>query len=131
MSAIHKMEGDLTTGQLSGIFAEAQNTIDEHVAKVIKETAGKIAATQKSWVPKRTGKTQRSIKATGPGGAPFTKTTLEAEIGPTWFVGKLLELGTSTMAPQPFVEGSSDPHLTEHIKKVQKAMTTGALKGIA
>lgn len=124
-----KMEGDLSTDQLAKILHEAGNSIDEFVAPVIKNTAGKIADTQRAHVAKRSRKTEKSIKVTGPNGSPLGKKTVEAEIGPTFFVGKLLELGTSNMAPRPFVEGSSEPHMAQHVKDVETAAVK-ALKGL-
>ena len=129
MSAIHKLEGDLTTAELAKILDKAGDTIDAHVSPVILNTAHKIEATQKERVAVRTGKTRDSIKVTGPGGAAFTEKTVEAEIGPTFFVGKLVELGTSTMAPRPFVGGSPDPHMAQHEKDMQAAALK-ALKGL-
>lgn len=124
-----KMEGDLSTDQLAKILHDAGNSIDEHISPVIKKTADKIADTQRARVAKRSRKTEKSIKVTGPQGAAFGKKTLEAEIGPTFFVGKLLEVGTSNMAPRPFVEGSPEPHMAQHVKDIETAAVK-ALKGL-
>lgn len=121
---------EITIGDLSHILKNAEKLIDKEIAPVVKRTALAIAETQRATVKRRSGRTADSIKATGPNGAPFNATTTTAEIGPTWFVGKLLELGTSHSAPQPFVAQSADPHMDAHLKGVQDATVNGALKGL-
>lgn len=121
---------EITAAQLEQILRNAGRTADEFVAPVVKATAMKAKATQQQLVRKRSRKTERSIKATGPDGAPFGKRTIEAEIGPTWYVGRLLELGTSHSAPYPFIAGSLDPHMAEHQRQVGDAVMKGALRGL-
>lgn len=117
----------MVTGQTIGLtelqqsLANASRNIEADSARIVQDTARKIAATQRRLVAKRSHKTERSIRATGPRGRPFTPTTTEAEIGPTWFVGRLLEYGTVHMTPRPFVEHSADPHMAEHRRKLAQA----------
>lgn len=123
------MSGTISLSQVSAALRSAERDADKFLAPVIKDTAEKIAGTQRATVARHSGKTAGSIKVTGPKGQPLGETTVEAEIGPTWFVGRLLEYGTSKTAPQPFVEGSYAPHEAAHVKAVQAAMvrSLGAL----
>lgn len=122
---------EISLAELEQTLHHAAAVIDECVAPVIKATAMKAADTQRDRVRKRSRRTEKSIKATGPDGAPFTKTTTEAEIGPTRFVGRLLELGTAHSEPYPFVEDSLDPHMAQHQREVLDAATVGALRKLA
>lgn len=119
---------EITPAQLEQALNSAAAHIDEHLAPVIKATAMKVADTQRALVRKRSGRTEKSIRASGPDGAPFGSRTIEAEIGPTYYVGRLLELGTAHSPPFPFVAESLDPHLDQHRRDVAAAATTGALK---
>lgn len=121
---------EITLGELKGYFDTAAKTIDQEVAKAVKATALEVAETQRQTVPVNTGRTQKSIKASGPNGAPFTATTVEAEVGPTWYVGRFIEKGTTTQPPRPFVSSSYEPHAQAHEARISAAMTTGALKGL-
>lgn len=118
---------EITLTQLANGFRVAEATVDAHVAKVVKRTAMKVRQTQRENVPKLTGKTRDSIQATGPNGAPFGPKTNDFEVGPTWFVGRLIELGTAMKGPRVFVANSLDPHLAAHHKEVADAVTDGAL----
>lgn len=122
---------EISLGQLELMCRLAGKTIDEVTAPVIKETALRVKATQEERVPYATGKTKRSIRATGPEGAQFTKATTEALVGPTWWVGMLLERGTATRAPRPFVAGSADPHMAGHRERILKAVMRESFKGMA
>lgn len=121
---------DMTLAELKQTLHDAERTIDHHVAKVIRATAIEVAATQKAAVPVKTGKTRRSIKATGPDGGRFTATTLEAEVGPTWWVGRMIEHGTVKIPPRVFVANSVEPHRVEFEKEMSSAMTDGALEAL-
>lgn len=120
---------EITLAELEQSLRRAAN-VDVHLASVIKDTAMRVAATQRSTVKVASGKTRDSIRATGPGGAPFTPTTVEAEIGPTWFVGALMERGTSLVPPHPFVSNSLDPHL-DHLNAGVRAAIDKSLGRLA
>jgi hypothetical protein len=111
----------ITLGQLEHALASASRDIDKFVAPVVQRTAGKVAGTQRANVRKRSGKTARSIRATGPDGAAFGPLTVEAEIGPTWFVGRLIETGTVNQAPHVYVASSFEPHRAQHQAEVLDA----------
>lgn len=121
---------NISLGELETICRLAGRDIDRIIAPVVKETAYKVRKTQYAACPKRSGRTKRSIRATGPGGRWFTPTTVEAEVGPTWWVGRLLESGTVRMAPRPFVSTSYEPHRADHEKRLIDAVVYGALKGL-
>lgn len=120
----------LTVNELETILRLAGADVDRVVAPVIKATAYKVAKTQRQLCPKRSGKTRRSIRASGPRGRWFNATTTEAEIGPSWWVGRLLETGTVRMAPRPFVGPSFEPHRADHERRLIDAVVYGALKGL-
>jgi hypothetical protein len=113
---------DLTLEQLEALLRSAGKNVDEVVGPIVGATAQKVKATQEDHVPVDTGRTKKSIKATGPKGTPLTKKSLEAEVGPTWYVGRLLELGTATRGPRVFVADSLDPHLASHSKATLDAV---------
>jgi HK97 gp10 family phage protein len=106
---------------LAVMFANARKAIDIEQAKVVKRTAHLIAATQRATVAKRSRRTSRSIKVTGPKGRRLGPTSLEAEIGPTHFVARFLEFGTVKMLPRPFVAASADPHMERHCREMADA----------
>jgi HK97 gp10 family phage protein len=116
--------------QLEQICRIAGQDIDKITAPIIRKTAAKVRETQKANVPVRSGRTRDSITASGPDGAPFTPTTTVAEIGPTWWVGRLIEQGTSRQPPRPFVRPSIDPHLDAHEAEVLEAVMRKSLKGL-
>lgn len=105
------MSGDISLTQLADELGAAVHRIDKATSPLVKSTIEKAADTQRQTVAKRSGKTMRSIRATGPNGSAFKDDTLEGEAGPTWFVGRLLETGTANTRPQPFVSTSLDPHI--------------------
>lgn len=117
----------ISLGELEATLRDAANLVDTAVAPVVRATANKMADTQRSTVTVRTGRTRDSIKATGPNGTPFTPTTIEAEVGPTWFVGKFEELGTVNRPPRPFVATSYEPHRAAHEQAVLGAVASRAL----
>jgi hypothetical protein len=121
---------DLSLGQLELAWRQAARDIDREIATEVRATAAKVADTQRATVPVHTGRTRDSIKATGPDGAPLTPTSTEAEIGPTWFVGGLIETGTATQAPRPFVGPSYAPHRADHERRVLDAGVRAALRGL-
>jgi HK97 gp10 family phage protein len=122
---------EITVAELERSLRNAAKTIDREISTAIKTTAEGIRETQRSLVPVASGQTRKSIKVSGPNGARWTPTTVEAEIGPTWFVGRLIELGTVNMGPRPFVAPSYEPHRTAHERRIVNAAVGGALKGLA
>ena len=120
----------ITLSELELICRAAGKNIDYVIAPVIKQTAYKIAKTQRQTVPVKTGRTKKSIRATGPRGQWFRANTVEAEIGPKWWVGRLIESGTVRMAPRPFVAPSYEPHRADHEKRILEAVFNESLKGL-
>jgi HK97 gp10 family phage protein len=76
---------------------------------VVRKVARDIAADAKRMAPVDTGNLKGSIghsdlRTVGQSG------TLSAEIGPTASYGEYVELGTSRMAPQPYMGPAADRH---------------------
>lgn len=76
---------------------------------VVRKTVLDIEATAKVLAPVDTGNLKGSIghsdlRTVGQSG------TLEAEVGPTANYGRFVELGTSRMAPQPYLGPAADRH---------------------
>ncbi|MDJ0321831.1 HK97-gp10 family putative phage morphogenesis protein [Pseudarthrobacter sp. PS3-L1] len=71
---------------------------------VVMKTAKDIEGTAKTMAPVDTGNLKNSIGVERTG-------DFSAEIGPTANYGIYLELGTSRMAPQPFMAPAFDKHL--------------------
>lgn len=120
----------LTLEDVERALRAAGQDVDKVLSPVVRATAAKVADTQRANVLVESGRTKKSIKATGPGGAPFTARTTEAEIGPTWFVGRLVELGTATRGPHVFVANSLDPHLAAHTQAVLDTAARALLDGL-
>lgn len=119
---------EITAAELAKTLHAAATDIDRHVAPVVARTANRIADTQRANVRRRSGHTARSIVATAPGGRDFGPKDVEAEIGPTWFVGRIIELGLGNFgAPDIFVASSLEPNLPQHQREVLEAATSGAL----
>lgn len=119
---------DITPAELTKVLHDAAKNIDRHVAPVVARTANRVLETQRANVRKRSHKTELSIKATAPGGRPLGPTDVEAEVGPEWFVGRIIELGLGNFgAPDVFVANSLEPHLPQHQREVAEAATAGAL----
>jgi hypothetical protein len=76
----------------------------------VQATAYKVVWTQKANVPVDSGETRDSIMASAPDGHAFKPTTTEAEVGPTWFVGRFIETGTVLHGPRVYVANSMEPH---------------------
>ena len=121
----------ITLSELEFICRAAGKDIDRVIAPVVKATANKIAETQRANIPVRSGKTRDSIEVSGPGGARLTPTSVEAEIGPTWWIGRLIENGTVRTAPHVFIANSYEPHAAAHRQAVLDAVINQSLKGLA
>lgn len=115
----------ITLEQLEHICRVAAVDIDKVTAPIIRDTAKKVVETQKANVPRRSDKTYDSISA-----SPVEAATTTVEIGPTWWVGRLIENGTSTKGPRIFVANSIDPHLAAHDKAILDAVLKQALRGL-
>lgn len=119
---------EITAEELAKVLYTAADTIDRHVAPEVARTANLALETQRANVRRRSGHTADSIKATAPDGRTLGPLDVEAEIGPTWFVGRIIELGLGNFgAPAIFVGNSLDPHLADHQRRVLDAATEGAL----
>lgn len=90
-NAIRKLAADLT---------RAAVTVDPLARVVVAKTARDIEADAKVFAPVDTGNLKGSITSDIDG--------LKAEIGPTANYGIYQELGTSKMAPQPFMGPAAD-----------------------
>jgi HK97 gp10 family phage protein len=99
-------------------FDNAGRTAGLRASRVVVDVARQIGQTQRDLVATRSRKTQESIEATTPDGGPLGLGDLEAEIGPTWFVGRFLEFGTVNMAPHAFVFPSADRHLSDFERRL-------------
>lgn len=77
---------------------------------VVRKTAKDIEATAKNKVPVDTGNLKNSI-GTSDLRTVGTSGSLSAEIGPTADYGEWVEIGTSRMAPQPYMGPAADIHL--------------------
>lgn len=71
---------------------------------VVRKTAVDIEGSAKNRVPVDTGNLKSSI------GTTYTNGGLGAEVGPTANYGEFVELGTSRMAPQPYMGPAADIH---------------------
>jgi hypothetical protein len=117
----------ITLADLERLLRVTGRDVDKIMLPVVRATAKKVAATQRQNVPTKSKRTRNSIKATGPGGAEFNKSIAEAEIGPSWYVGRFIELGTVRMAPRVFVANSLDPHIGQHQTDVLNAVAAAIL----
>lgn len=100
MTVVAKVEN---AERVARLFATAVLKIGPSVDEVLDEYAEKVADTQRGLVAYQSGTTRDSIDWDAP-------TAGVRSIGPSWFVGRFLEHGTSKMAPQPFVGPSLDMH---------------------
>lgn len=97
------------------------------VQTVVRKTARDITADAKRLAPVDTGNLRGSI---GHSDLRTVGTTgnAEVEIGPTANYGVFLELGTSRMAPQPFMGPAADRHagaFTEALAQVAEQAAGG------
>lgn len=86
--------------KLAADLGRAAATAEPRARIVVAKTALDIVADAKNLAPVDTGNLKSSIGADIDG--------LLAEIGPTANYGLFLELGTSRMAPQPFMGPAAD-----------------------
>lgn len=87
------------TATLNGAGPRTQR----RAGQVVRKTAFDTVASARNRAPVDTGKLKGSI------GADFP-TPLSAEIGPTAEYGYWVEMGTSRMAPQPYLGPAADIH---------------------
>ncbi|MGC0237280.1 HK97-gp10 family putative phage morphogenesis protein [Arthrobacter sp. SD76] len=95
--------------KLAADIKKAAKSTGARAQVVIRKTALDIEATAKSIAPVDTGNLKGSIghsdlRTVGRSGS------LAVEIGPTASYGIYLEMGTSRMAPQPFMGPAADRH---------------------
>lgn len=93
-------------------FAELLDNHGGHLAALVRphliDTAADVKQSMRDLVRRRSDKTHDSIEISTP---PLDGDDLVArEIGPTHFVARFLERGTSREAPHPFVKPASDEH---------------------
>lgn len=95
--------------RLAADIAQAARTTGARAQVVVRKTAIDIESTAKNLVPVDTGNLKGSIghsdlRSVGRSGS------LGAEIGPTASYGVFVEMGTTRMAPQPFMGPAADRH---------------------
>lgn len=107
--ALRKLAADLTRSAV---------TVEPLARMVVAKTARDIEADAKVFAPVDTGNLEASITSDVKG--------LSAEIGPTASYGIYQELGTSKMAPQPFM----GPAAGRRVGPFEKAMAQLAEDGL-
>lgn len=110
-NALRKLAADLTM---------AADTVEPKARRVVAKTARDIEADAKGFAPVDTGNLKGSITSDIGG--------LSAEIGPTANYGVFLELGTSRMAPQPFMGPAADRRAGP-FEEAMAQMAEGGLNG--
>jgi len=133
--------------KLSATFRGMSNAIRPEVARVVHAYAQKIRSdainsmrrsTPSGRLYKIKGKRSkaRDHRASAPGQPPAVDTGrlwssigvdvrndgLAADIGPTVFYGKYLELGTKKMAPRPFMEPAMEANEGPFLRAIQAAI---------
>lgn len=104
---------------LAAVFRAAPTQARPVVSREVVGSARDIRATARSMAPRATGRLAESITATGPRGGPLRAgQSMEAEIGPTVFYGHMVEGGTATQPPQPFMGPASDLHIPRLVERV-------------
>lgn len=98
---------------LSDVLAKAPNITRMGVSHAVVGSAKDIQSTAKELAPKRRrARLANSIRATAlNGGRLKAGESLDAEIGPTVFYGHMVEGGTATQPPQPYMGPALDQHL--------------------
>jgi HK97 gp10 family phage protein len=119
------MSGDEQLRRLAADIAKAAATTGRRAQTVVRKTAYDIERTAKNLVPVDTGNLKGSIghsdaRAVGRSGS------LAIEIGPTANYGIYVEMGTSRMAPQPFMGPAAD----QHTPAFEQAMAQLGLEGL-
>lgn len=93
-------------------FLKAAAATRARIDAELGAVAAKVVEDAKSRVPVRTGHLRDSIQATPvPGGF---------EVGPTKFYAALVEFGTATVPPRPYMMPAAEAAQTEFIKAVQE-----------
>lgn len=87
-------------------------------SQAVRSTAQRVVATAQQFVSVDTSATKQSIHASGPGGAPLTVGSLEAEMGPTTEYAPHLEHGTVKMPPYAFMGPALDRHTPDFVTAV-------------
>lgn len=100
------MAGEDELRALSHDLRAAGDEIGPKVRTAVMKTAIGISSSAKLRAPVDTGNLKSSIgyRETSSGN------TLSAEVGPTANYGKYVELGTSRMAPKPYLGPAADVH---------------------
>lgn len=95
--------------RLAADISRAAASTGQRAQLVVRKTALDIERTAKNMVPVDTGNLKGSIghsdlRTVGRSGS------MAVEIGPTANYGEFVELGTSRMAPQPYMGPAADAH---------------------
>lgn len=95
-------------------FRQVSRASGKAAREVVRKTARDITGTAKSLAPVDTGHLKASI-----GHSDLrlpAQGVIEAEIGPTADYGIFLEIGTSRMAPQPYMAPAAERHEPAFVK---------------
>lgn len=111
---------------LRGLAADlnrASGQVGARAARVLRSGAARIEADAKTAAPVDTGNLQASIGTTITGDGRHGSMT--AEIGPTAHYGAYVELGTSKMAPQPYLIPAMERNEDSIIQALANCLTEG------
>lgn len=99
-------------------FDEIPPRVGAKLSQAIRKTARDIEASAKRRAPVDTGNLRNSISSTIQGTG--NSKVMSAEIGPTAEYGIYVELGTSRMGPQPYMQ----PALEENIPAFESVVSS-------
>lgn len=101
-------------------FTFHAETVKPAAAALVLYHAEQTAETARQLVPVGQGKTRDSITADRHIESHSYGNEVAAEVGPTWFVGRLLEYGTVHMSPRPFLGPATDTQIPEFERDMDK-----------
>lgn len=87
---------------LAADLSAAGDSVAYQAPQVVASSAARLQQVAREKCPKVTHRLERSIYVS------LDLLNMSAEIGPSYFVGQFVELGTSKMGPQPFMGPAFD-----------------------